>query len=392
MVKRIIAAVLAASALVAGVSALAGCAQETYVEYTLYSSTDEVIRTDKLSENPNEEVEGQPSEDELEEAPAGSYYMVTGYSGRPVDVVIPAEVNGVEVRGVGEQAFIQSRYLHSLVIEEGVSTIGGAAFAFNRALTTVELPSTIQTTYSTFSLCESLTSITIPEGVTKISSRDFYRCSSLSEINADGESDVNLPSTLTAIENQAFRKCASLKGAVVIPDGVTVIEYLTFAACSGITQFVFEGDITYIDYAAFTGCTALGSIEIPSTVTFIEEGAFSYCTSLTEIALPSSLEYMGSNVFEGAAVTSVVMPAGKGAWLYTESLAEDDPETEEDESVAPGSEEAEDYLFNFYLNDELEGDPDAKGRIPSYALADSGQAAEWVTGELLTAYWYFVAV
>ena len=385
-------AVVAAAAMFSCVPALAGCSQETYIEYTLYSSTDEVIRTDKLSENPNEEVEGQPSEDELEEAPAGSYYIVTGYSGKPADVVIPAEVNGVEVRGIGDQAFIQSRYLSSLVIEEGVSTIGAAAFAFNRALATVELPSTIQTTYSTFSYCESLTSVTIPEGVTKIGSRDFYGCTSLSEINADGQSGINLPSTLTSIENQAFRECASLKGAVVIPDGVTVIEYLTFAACSGITQFVFGDGVTRIGYAAFGGCTALGSIDIPSEVVDIEEGAFSYCTSLTEIALPSSLEYMGSNVFEGAAVTSVVMPAGKGAWLYTESLAEDDPETEEDESVAPGSEEAEDYLFNFYLNDESEGDPDAKGRIPSYALADSGQAAEWVTGELLKAYWYFVAV
>lgn len=368
-----------------GVLPFAGCLREASVEYTLFSASGEVLGVNNFGEDPRA---SQPEEGA--EAPEGAYYMVTGSSGAIQNVVIPAEIGGVAVRGVAEQAFIQSRYIGTLVIEEGVSTIGGAAFAFCNALTEVALPSTVSTDYSTFAYCRSLAKVTLPEGVTQIGSRDYYGCESLAEINGGEKTAVELPSTLTCIGSMAFYGCRSLKGAVAIPSGVTAVEDLTFASCSGVTDFVFEGEITGIGYAAFGGCSSLGRLELPSSVKTIDEGAFSYCAALTEVSLPAALEYLGANAFEGVAPESVAMPAGKGAWLYSQKLAEDDPDTEEDEGVAPGSEEAERYLFDFYYDEELENDPSVKGRIPSYELADAARTAQWLRGELAGAFWYFV--
>ena len=64
----------------------------------------------------------------------------------------------------------------------------------------------------------------------------------------------------------------------------------------------------------------------------------------------------------------------------------------EDLIFARGSEEAVVLLVSFYYSEDVKDDPSAKGRIPSYELTDGEQAAEWLKDDLLTAYWYFVAV
>lgn len=388
---KILAAAFAAAALCC-VPALSGCFSETYVEYTLYSSDGEVIRTDNLSENPNIEIENQPSADELEPAPAGSYYMVTDYSGSPKNVVIPAEVNGTEVRGIGEQAFGGCRRIVTLEVEEGVSEVGQAAFIYCVALQSVELPSTMNVGESMFGGCASLASVTLAEGITSIGNQAFYQCNALKEINADASSPINLPSTLEFIGGHAFYDCNALEGTVTIPSGITKINQYAFSLCSSLTSVEILGEVTYIGFGAFGGCHSLESINIPSTVTEIGDYAFSNTYELKEVALSADLEYLGQYAFQASGITSVTMPAGKMCYLYYSQLAADDPETEKDEAVLPGSDDAERYLVEFYYSEDVRNDPDAKGRIPSYELSNGEKVAEWLLGDLVDAYWYFVSI
>lgn len=389
--------IIAAAAVVAALCcmpALSGCFGETYIEYTLYSSEDEVIRTDNFSVNPDK-PDGSSDGDSVDSqdpAPEGSYYMVTGYSGKPVDLVVPAEIGGTPVRGIGEQAFINCKSLVTLTVEEGVSEVGIAAFVYCISLQEAVLPSTMNVGESMFGGCDRLQSVTLPEGITSIGNRAFQQCYALSEINADESNPVNLPSTLTFIGGNAFFYCYELSGEIVIPAGVTEIMQYSFANCINVTSFVIDGDVTAIGDGAFGGCHSAESIDIPSAVTSIGNYAFSNTYEFDSLTLPEKLTYLGQYAFQASGVTSVAMPQGKGVWLYTEELAEDDPETEEDESIAPGSEEAGDLLFSFYYSEDVKDDPSAKGRIPSYELTDGEQAAEWLKDDLLTAYWYFVAV
>ena len=71
----------------------------------------------------------------------------------------------------------------------------------------------------TFFNCSSLTSVTIPEGVTDIYSQAFYGCSSLTS--------VNIPEGVTHIDYQAFANCTALKdiycSATNVPSAVASV-------------------------------------------------------------------------------------------------------------------------------------------------------------------------
>ena len=70
---------------------------------------------------------------------------------------------------------------------------------------------------------------------------------------------------------------------VIIPDSVTKIEASTFSGCSSLTSIVIPDNVTSIGSYAFKNCTGLTSITIPDSVKTIFVDAFSGCNSLTTV-------------------------------------------------------------------------------------------------------------
>ena len=130
-----------------------------------------------------------------------------------------------------------------------------------------------------FSFCESLTSITIPEGVTSIGLWAFYGCGSLTSIT--------IPEGVTSIGDEAFYTCNELT-TITIPDSVTSIGYRAFAGCRRLKSITMSKSVTSIGDYAFAGCGRLKSITIPDSVTSIGDSAFSDCIRLTSITIPNA--------------------------------------------------------------------------------------------------------
>ena len=80
---------------------------------------------------------------------------------------------------------------------------------------------------SAFSHCTSLTSCTIGSGITSISNSAFYECSALTSIN--------LPNSVSYIEDTAFAHCTSLTSCT-IGSGITSIGNYAFNNCSSLTS------------------------------------------------------------------------------------------------------------------------------------------------------------
>ena len=145
------------------------------------------------------------------------------------------------------------------------------------------------------------TTCNIENGVTEISFRSFYKCTSLSSIT--------LPDSLTSIDKQSFWGCSGLT-SVTIPSGVTSIGDYTFAKCSGLSSATIPNSVTSIGTNAFEGCSGLTSIDIPDSVTRISGGAFTNCSALTSITIGSGITWMGGFVlYHCTSLTSITFLA-----------------------------------------------------------------------------------
>ncbi len=117
----------------------------------------------------------------------------------------------------------------------------------------------------------SLRSVVIPDGVASIGDYAFYWCESLGS--------VEIPDSVTSIGNYAFYLCESL-GSVVIGDSVTSIGEECFANCYNLRRVELPDGVISISETMFAGCNSLKIVVIPDGVTSIGDGAFYYCSSL----------------------------------------------------------------------------------------------------------------
>ncbi len=190
---------------------------------------------------------------------------------------------------IGEEMFYQSD-LRSVVIPTNVTTVGYSAFKRCSSLTTVtfEKESQLKTIGGdyyyggAFSDCTALTSIEIPASVETIGNTAFSDCSSLATVTFEKGS------RLKTIGNNAYYRCTSLT-SIEIPASVETIEKKAFMHCSSLATVTFEKGSQLKTIAgdsydgAFSDCTALTSIEIPASVETIEATAFKRCSKLATV-------------------------------------------------------------------------------------------------------------
>ena len=252
------------------------------------------------------------------------------------DLVIPAEVenDGVTyiVAEIDSWAFNSCEGLTSVTIPNSVTKIGNNAFGY----------------------CTNLTSITIPQSVTTIEDYVFEGCRKLTTINVakensnycsvDGvffnkdmttilcyparkpDTTYTIPVGVTRIGHEAFLYCDSLK-SIVIPNSVTNIDGWAFYHCNNLTSVTLNNGITCIGESAFAGCSKLTSIIIPESVTEIGASAFSECSGLQSINIPNSVTNIGEYAFcRCERLTSITIPEGitsipNGLFNYCISLS-----------------------------------------------------------------------
>ncbi len=147
------------------------------------------------------------------------------YNGARGEVVIPEEVNGYRVIMIGITEEELEQYLNadngdywdykavffpsscdnitSVVLPDGVETVGYYAFSYCRALRSIQMPDTIKDIYPAFEWCISLRELTIPSGVRYLD----LNAPNLETIRFEGGcpelEEIRLPDTVSEVELKA---------------------------------------------------------------------------------------------------------------------------------------------------------------------------------------------
>lgn len=118
---------------------------------------------------------------------------------------------------------------------------------------------------SAFLGCKGITSLTIPEGVTKVGPKACWQCTALES--------VSLPSSLDEIGNTAFRECDLT--TVVLPEHLTKLGQYAFAVNRELTTITLPAELTEIGSGVFHATDLLSVIAMnPSPAQLTYTGIF----------------------------------------------------------------------------------------------------------------------
>lgn len=204
-------------------------------------------------------------------------------SAKKGDFAIPQQVSSIS-----DRAFMNSVVGKVTVAEDAaLNWIGVSAFE-NSAITSFEVPVYVDkinsgafknaTKLSKIVFKENTTDDGAKEGLTYICSAAFEGCSALTS--------VELPSTLQTIAAGAFKN-AGLK-SVKTGDGVAQIASEAFEGNKALADVTLGNNVAKIGKDAFKDCVALKKISIPASVVDFSGASFNGCTALETIAVDSN--------------------------------------------------------------------------------------------------------
>lgn len=189
----------------------------------------------------------------------------------------------------------------TIVVGEGITSLGEIAFYGFSYVTSVILPKTLtEIGEAAFAECSSLTEISLPEGLVKINDYAFQNTAITS---------LYLPSTIQVISTLADFKCYSLTSIIVASGNAW------FTSADGI---LFSKDMkTLILYPAGKES---GSYTIPASVETVGSYSFKYAR-LNQIVIPSGVKTLESGCFMRSLITSLSIPdsvTSIDSWICTE--------------------------------------------------------------------------
>ncbi len=246
---------------------------------------------------------------------------LTAYNGNAADVYVPStvEIDGAKyaVLKLEDSIFENNDSLSSVTLGDGVLEIGARAFydcdnlvciVTNEQLTTIG--------DEAFSGCDVFNSIILYDTVTTIGTDAFADCPKL---------------TIWCNENSAGYNYATENGIpyeILNPDAIPETYVV-----DGVTYYIMNGEAIAVDFdesktevtvpasvngypvtefrQTFLGCTTLESVTLPEGIVAIGDGMFRGCTALTSVNIPKSVTTIGEYAFFGCkALQNITLPEG----------------------------------------------------------------------------------
>lgn len=136
---------------------------------------------------------------------------------------------------------------------------------------------------------QSLVDFVVPNTV-KLLGNGFSECKGIRSI------DLSL-TKITEVYDDTFTKCQDLQ-KVILPEGIKIIGDHAFSGCSTLTTITIPNTVTNIGSWAFDGCLALTNIIIPNSVKAIGIKAFYNCPCIKNVRISIGYKEKIDKLFE----------------------------------------------------------------------------------------------
>lgn len=294
-------------------------------EYTV--SKNEIDIFDKCTESKEYQIKVRAYGKKLSLTDAGSYVYNTKYPDA-FGYRSTTDGSGVEIIVMNADKLPANVVVPSVIDGNPVVALANKAFYNCKSVTSVYMPDSItKMVDNTFFACENLERVRLAPDIEKIQSMSFFACKKLK--------NIELPNGLKQINISAFGSCVNLE-KVELPDSLTSLDLSAFTGCQSLKRLEIpkhaeslspngldmEEIIVHPEnkkYYALNNCIIRKSdnvlisggkySSIPEAATAIAEKAF--CQSLlTKIDIPSNIKTIGSDAFTYSALNEITIANG----------------------------------------------------------------------------------
>lgn len=189
-------------------------------------------------------------------------------------------ISDFEMDGHGSEPewYVWNEQTEHIVVEEGITSVGGWCFQDFWKVKSVSLPESLQ----------------------EIGENAFYDNKELTI--------CNLPSNLKNIRAYAFFCCENLELSV-LPSKLEKLGEYAFCGCNKIKTFSFSKNTKKVTKGILSECKLLSKINMSKNTEVISEYAFSYCPQIKKIKLPKNVRTVTMSAFIGTSLKKIMLPS-----------------------------------------------------------------------------------
>lgn len=221
-----------------------------------------------------------------------SYAVLTSYRGSETNLVIPEELDGLQVKAIS-QGFEKNLKIKSIILSKNIAP----AKETHRDLEVLNEIETLEE----IRVAKDNLSYQAQDGV--LYSKDKKQLFSYPK--SKKSETYNMPASVKKVEE--FNALINLKYL----KNLTLSKNLSVTpSCndSSIESVTIPGQIGGIDESSFENCNKLNKVTITKGLRFIDDYAFFECKALKEIKLPEGLQSIGVGVFYRTGIKQLTIP------------------------------------------------------------------------------------
>lgn len=221
-----------------------------------------------------------------------SYAVLTSYRGSETNLVIPEELDGLQVKAIS-QGFEKNLKIKSIILSKNIAP----AKETHRDLEVLNEIETLEE----IRVAKDNLSYQAQDGV--LYSKDKKQLFSYPK--SKKSETYNMPASVKKVEE--FNALINLKYL----KNLTLSKNLSVTpSCndSSIESVTIPGQIGGIDESSFENCNKLNKVTITKGLRFINDYAFFECKALKEIKLPEGLQSIGVGVFYRTGIKQLTIP------------------------------------------------------------------------------------